>query len=96
MANRIEVIEYLKTYVRDEVGETRPYIDADNIDWIAEGIVKLFSIHHVSSRTYFFECWDNTGKLSNKEIQATCEEHAILKFEKRYEDVYGYNPPYVS
>lgn len=45
-------------------------------------------------RTFCFDCWKMNGNMETKEIHATCEEHAILKFEKENED-YGYDPPYI-
>lgn len=48
----------------------------------------------VTTRLFFFDCWKRDGKLETKEIEATCEEHAILKFEKEFGEDYGFDPPY--
>jgi hypothetical protein len=45
-----KLIEFLKDQVSDNIGETRPYIDPDNIEWMAEEIVKLFAIPVVSQQ----------------------------------------------
>lgn len=45
-----KLIEFLKDQVLDNIGETRPYIDPDNIEWMAEEIVKLFAIPIVSQQ----------------------------------------------
>jgi len=50
----------------------------------------------VNLRTYSFDCWDMSGKLTTKKVTATCEDHAILKFEKENDGEFGYDPPYVS
>ncbi|GAG99989.1 unnamed protein product, partial [marine sediment metagenome] len=70
-------------------------LDEDIQTEITDEIVNILPIHDVSQRTYFFDCWKMNGVMDCKEIVATCEEHAILKFEKEFDD-YGYDPPYVG
>jgi len=48
----------------------------------------------VTTRLFCFDCWKRDGILDCKEIEATCEEHAILKFEKEFGEDYAYDPPY--
>ena len=68
---------------------------ANDVFEIEKLVNKTNDIHDVSQRTYFFDCWRKDGVLHCKEIVATCEEYAILKFEKEFDD-YGYDPPYVG
>jgi hypothetical protein len=49
LINRI--YDYLRTCVHDNLGETRPYIDPDNIDIMAKDIEKL-----TKGRVYSCEC----------------------------------------
>jgi len=44
LINRIA--DYLRTCVHDNLGETRPYIDPDNIDFMAKDIEKLTAVRH--------------------------------------------------
>lgn len=48
----------------------------------------------VTTRFYYFDCWDKTGELQTKPIKATCEEHATLLFEKEFGETHRYDPPY--
>lgn len=50
----------------------------------------------VTMRTWYFDCWDRNGKTCTKEVQATCEEHAVLKFEKINDGELGFDPPYAG
>lgn len=52
------------------------------------------SIPVVTTRFYYFDCWDRTGELQTKPIKATCEEHATLLFEKEFGETHRYDPPY--
>ena len=52
-------------------------------------------LSNVSMVAWVFDCWDMSGRLTTKKIQATCEEHAILKFEKKHKGEYGYDRPYL-
>ncbi len=70
----------------------RGYTDALNA--VVKAIKNHGVSHHVSMSTWVFDCWDMSGALTTKKIQATCEEHAILKFEKKYNGDYGYDRPY--
>lgn len=56
--------------------------------------VKNLTIPVVTTRLFFFDCWKRDGVLETKEIEATCEEHATLKFEKEFGEDYGFDPPY--
>lgn len=46
-----------------------------------------------NNQAWYFDCWNKSRVMETKVIEATCEEHAILKFEKEFED-YAYDPPY--
>jgi len=48
---------------------------------------------NVEYKTYFFDCWKKDGVLDTIEIEAACEEHARLKFEREYPD-HAYDDPY--
>jgi hypothetical protein len=52
--------------------------------------VRYSDIHKV----YYFEYWGSDRVLKEATVYATCEEHAVLKFEKEYPDC-GYNEPYI-
>ena len=90
-------IKYLKEFISWEDKDST-YLDIDSTKQKLEeyeAIKEALSIHNVSQRTYFFDCWNVGGKTFTKEIEATCKEHAILKFEKEY-DSFGYDEPYVG
>lgn len=95
-----EEFKILDSWVYTKIKMNRDYYSrAKIIEMIMERVETLVKpndlLHDVSQRTYFFDCWRKDGVLHCKEIVATCEEHAILKFEKKFDD-YGYDPPYVG
>tara|TARA_R110000868_G_scaffold163062_2_gene395194 strand:+ start:409 stop:720 length:312 start_codon:yes stop_codon:yes gene_type:complete len=53
-----KVADYLKYFVVDKVGETRPYIDPDDIELITEGILQLFDLSDVGQKRMSIEIWD--------------------------------------
>lgn len=61
---------------------------------MAEWLAKNCTIPVVTTRFYYFDCWDKTGELQTKPIKATCEEHATLLFEKEFGETHRYDPPY--
>ena len=65
----------------------------DYVIWL-EKRIKALTIPVVTTRLFFFDCWKRDGILETKEIEATCEEHATLKFEKEFGEDYGFDPPY--
>lgn len=72
-----------------------------NVEWVKNNVNELQKIVKekcnlpvVTTRLFFFDCWKRDGILDCKEIEATCEEHATLKFEKEFGEDYAYDPPY--
>lgn len=66
---------------------------ADDYDDLTDDLVKLFSLHIVSKRFWYFDCWDKTGKMQSRQIEALNAESAEIIFKARYED-FCYDPPY--
>ena len=81
--------KYLEFHKMDSFTENMA-IDIDFGYWLVNNCI----MPDVSTRFYYFDCWDKTGKLQCKTIKATCEEHAILLFEKEFGETHRYEPPY--
>ena len=45
------------------------------------------------SNIFFFDCWDNSGKLQTKEIKALNSVNAEIIFKSMFPDL-GYDKPY--
>ena len=75
------------------------YVDNDlrpkiYMEYYVEWLEEQLTIPVVTTRLFFFDCWKRDGVLETKEIEATCEEHATLKFEKEFGEDYGFDSPY--
>lgn len=86
-----QVIQQVKEYEDNNCFELKTSVV---LHWLKEIENEALAISVVTTRLFFFDCWKGDGKLETKEIEATCEEHAILKFEKEFGEDYGFDPPY--
>jgi len=66
----------------------------NNVNELQKAVKEICNLPVVTTRLFCFDCWKRDGILDCKEIEATCEEHAILKFEKEFGEDYAYDPPY--
>ena len=71
-----KIAEYLEQQIIDNVGETRPYIDPDNIAVMADEIVELFAIPVVS-------CWLPIPEDVDERFEhylAACKKNCMIEY----------------
>ena len=72
--------------------EKNQTIPSDTIEFMKQAsLEKLENIRRI--KTYYFDCWDRTGKMDCKRIEALDIKTAKIIFESEYPNL-GYDEPY--